>query len=211
MNDTPVGTILPYAGPVNSQAGTPQQTYPPSGSRAYDLRLERLGWLVCDGRAVAVARYPLLFQVIGYIYGRDGAGFFRLPDYRGRTLRGVNDAATGPDNLLRDPDAAGRLPSADGGWHGNQVGTVQDDALQAHAHDYLQAVPAGAAAEGSAVFGTTRQTATTGLIAQPGFTPPVTPRQAAETRGKNVSVNFIIRHAGSCRTADFPIHRLHIG
>jgi microcystin-dependent protein len=193
----PIGAVMPYAAPVITPDGTPQSTYPSSSSRAYDLYLARLGWLVCDGRAVAVARYPALFRVIGYIYGKNGAGFFMLPDYRGRTLRGVNADATGPDALARDPDADQRLPSGAGGWTGNQVGSVQDDALQAHEHFYKMAIVGGAAAEGAPVFGSyqTPDPPTTGLTAPPDFTPPITARQAAETRVKNVNINFIIKYA----------------
>ncbi|MBV8046455.1 MAG: tail fiber protein [Paludibacterium sp.] len=193
----PVGAILPYAAPVNATDGSPQQGYPDAASRAYDLHLSRQGWLVCDGRALAVARYPELFRVIGHIYGQAGAGFFLLPDYRGRGLRGVNYGAEGPDQRLRDPDATQRLPSGDGGWQGNQVGTVQDDALQAHEHLYKMAIPGGLAAEGSPVFGRyqTPDPQTNGLEAPTsGFTPPISARQAAETRVKNVYVNFIIKY-----------------
>jgi len=199
MSDAPIGAVMPYAAPVNATAGSAQSGYPSAVSRAYDLYLARHGWLVCDGRAVAVARYPALFRVIGYIYGKQSAGFFRLPDYRGRSLRGVNYDATGPDTLLRDPDAEQRLPSAAGGWTGNQVGSVQDDALQAHEHLYKLAIVGGAAAEGAPVFGNyqTPEAQTTSLTAPQDFSPAITVRQAAETRVKNVSVNFIIKYAHS--------------
>lgn len=200
----PVGTVVPYAGPINDPGGQSESGYPNAASRAYDLHLERLGWLVCDGRAVAVAKYHELFRAIGYIYGRQSAGFFFLPDYRGRVMRGVNYAATGPDQLLRDPEAAKRIPSGSGGWSGNQVGSVQDDALQSHEHLYKMAIASGTAAQGGPVFGTyqTPDPQTTGLVAPTGSS--ITARQAPETRSKNAYVNFIIKYTRRARRPSHP-------
>lgn len=202
----PVGAVMPYAAPVNDPDSPSESGYPDPTSRAYDLRLERCGWLVCDGRAVAVAKYPALFRAIGYIYGKKSAGFFLLPDYRGRVLRGVNYDAMGPDNLLRDPEAAKRLASWDGGWSGNQVGSVQDDAIQAHEHLYKMAIAGGTAAQGSPVFGQyqTPDPQTTGLVAPTGYDPAITERQAPETRVKNVYINFIIKYTPHAQTVGFP-------
>ncbi|HCA26868.1 MAG TPA: rhizosphere induced protein RhiB [Betaproteobacteria bacterium] len=201
----PVGTVLPYAAPVNN-AQAVGSGYPNPESRAYDLHLEQCGWLVCDGRPVAVARYPELFRVIGGLYGKDSSGKFLLPDYRGRFLRGVNGDAQGPDQLLRDPQAAQRDPSGAGGWSGNQTGSVQEDALQAHAHHYQKAIAAGTAAEGSPVFGAdeTPDPQTTGMAAPTDYQPAITVRKAPETRVKNVYVNFIIRFTQRPVAIDFP-------
>ncbi len=200
----PVGAVMPYAAPVNDPDSPSESGYPSPASRAYDLQLERRGWLACDGRAVAVARYPALFRAIGYIYGKQSAGFFLLPDYRGRVLRGVNYGALGPDNLLRDPEAAKRLASGNGGWNGNQVGSVQDDALQSHEHLYKMAIAGGTAAQGSPIFGQyqTPDPQTTDLVAPTGA--DFTARQAPETRVKNAYVNFIIKYARHGGTVGFP-------
>lgn len=192
----PVGTVLPYAGPVNGDGGGSGSGYPDPSSRAYDLHLEQRGWLVCDGRAVPVAKYPELFRAIGFVYGKSGAGKFHLPDYRGRFMRGVNGQAEGPDELLRDPQADQRVLSSAGGWKGNRVGSVQDDALQAHEHNYQMAAAAGTAAQGDPVFGANSAQPTTGLVAPQDYAPPITVRQAPETRVKNVYVNFIIKFTG---------------
>jgi len=206
----PVGTVLPYSAPINNPAATAGSPYPNATSHAYDLRLEREGWLVCDGRAVAVARYPELFRAIGYIYGKQSAGFFLLPDYRGRVMRGVNYDAMGPDQLLRDPQASQRLPSGTGGWSGNQVGTVQDDALQAHEHLYNMAIVSGIAGEGAPVFGRYENPLpqTTGLVPPTGYQPAITERQAPETRVKNIAINFIICHRANA--AGWKLHQTHI-
>jgi hypothetical protein len=60
------------------------------------------GWLLCDGRPVNRSDYPELFQVISSLYGRGSSEQqFRLPDYRGVFLRGV-DGGAGIDQNLAD-------------------------------------------------------------------------------------------------------------
>jgi microcystin-dependent protein len=192
----PVGSIIPYAGPVdNPNDPKGAGTYPAYASKAYDLYLEQHGWLVCDGRTVLVAKYHELFRAIGFIYGQTGPGKFMLPDYRGRVLRGVNLDAQGPDKLLRDPQAGQRTASGSGGWSGNQVGSVQDDAFQAHEHHYMQAIASGTASQGSPVFGSNTQATTTDAVMPEGYSPSITIRQAPETRVKNAYVNFIIKYS----------------
>jgi len=111
----PVGSVMAYAGAVD----TPER----------ETLLAAQGWLVCDGRTLEVATYPQLFAAIGYLYGGRDAEF-RLPDYRGYFLRGV-DGGRGID-----PDAWIRV-AAEGG-QADGVGSTQRSALQDHAHRYAQ-------------------------------------------------------------------------
>lgn len=47
-------------------------------------------WLECDGSAVSRTTYADLYGVIGQLYGAgDGTTTFNLPDFRGRSARGV--------------------------------------------------------------------------------------------------------------------------
>jgi microcystin-dependent protein len=48
------------------------------------------GYLLCDGSVLSEASYPSLFSVIGSTYniGGEGAGNFRIPDYRSRSPLG---------------------------------------------------------------------------------------------------------------------------
>lgn len=78
-------------------------------------------WLECDGSALLIVDYPALYAVLGSAWGAAPAGRFRLPDLRGRALRGW-DHGRG-----LDPDAALRA----GGDH---VGSTQDDAVKQHVH-----------------------------------------------------------------------------
>lgn len=69
-------------------------------------------WEPCDGRTLQIADYPELFAVIGLTYGGDESkGEFKVPDYRGRFLRGTNYAAGGTAaHIGRAEGYATRLP-----------------------------------------------------------------------------------------------------
>lgn len=213
FNDAlPIGSITPYAGPINNPNNpNGADSYPAYNSQAYNLYLEQHGWLVCDGRTVLVAKYPELFRAIGFIYGQAGPGQFMLPDYRGRALRGVNLDAQGPDNLPRDPQADQRTASGSGGWTGNQVGSVQDDAFQAHDHLYQKAIslkPLGYSGSGAYNSYMTPEAQTDGAVVPAGYTPTITIRQAPETRVKNAYVNFIIKYSHRPRLFGSPLDGL---
>jgi microcystin-dependent protein len=113
-DNLPVGAIMPYAGEVNAS------------TRA---ALAANGWLVCDGAILERDAYPELFRVLGAIHGHgDGVRTFTLPDYRGRFLRGVSGGSA------RDEDALERAAAAAGGHSGNNVGSIQEDAIGLHEH-----------------------------------------------------------------------------
>jgi len=88
------------------------------------------GWLLCDGRAVSRASYPLLFAAVGTTYGvGDGSTTFNLPDLRGRM-------PLGKDNM--GGTAANRVTAAQadalGGGAGAQDRTLTTSELPAHTH-----------------------------------------------------------------------------
>ena len=59
----PVGSIVDYGGSADPDAH----------------------WMICDGRTISQAAYPVLFGVIGHTYAPDpGGGNFIIPDFRGR-------------------------------------------------------------------------------------------------------------------------------
>ncbi|HYD80321.1 MAG TPA: phage tail protein, partial [Paucimonas sp.] len=110
----PVGTVLPYAGPLATGDGSA------AAIRQIKTNLWTAGWLYCDGAAMSCNDYRDLFGVIGYAFGGSD-GSFNLPDLRGQFIRGVSDNAT------QDPDRADRKPAAPGGNAGAMVGSVQQD------------------------------------------------------------------------------------
>ena len=66
----------------------------PAGSvQAFAASSAPSGWLLCQGQAVSRTTYADLFGVIGTTYGSgNGSTSFNLPDYRGRTLVGVDSS-----------------------------------------------------------------------------------------------------------------------
>jgi microcystin-dependent protein len=149
----PVGTIMAYGGDTRM------------GNVVAALKSQ--GWLPCDGAVYSAQEYPELSKVIGNSFGS-----LRVPDLRGRFLRGVNQG-TG-----RDPDAGSRR-SENGGSTGDNVGSVQDDEFRSHTHQY-QLFPGDRGGIASGQYWTAAN-------AQTG------PAGGSETRPKNVYVNWIIR------------------
>ncbi len=175
----PVGTVVAFAGNIASS--------PTDAPSDYTTNIEALGWMLCDGRACEVSKYPELFAVLGYLYGGEN-GQFNIPNYRGLFLRGV-DGNTG-----RDPDASKRTPSKNGTKEG--VGSQQEDALQSHQHQYNK-VP-----ETTTLMQPEKGVPAIAPLPQLGLTseatdslsPPGNVRTSQETRPKNVYVYYIIKY-----------------
>ncbi len=80
---------------------------------------EPAGWLPCNGQLVQIASYPRLYSTISMTFSGNSvppAGQFRIPDLRGRFIRG-----TGTDG------SSGMSPNA--------FGIKQDYIFQDHWHD----------------------------------------------------------------------------
>jgi len=92
------------------------------------------GWLLCDGRSLALTNpaYSRLYAAIGTAWG-GAAGSFNLPDLRGVFLRGVN--GTRADSYT-DPDATSRSAQATGGNINNLPGSFQAGKYQMHFHKW---------------------------------------------------------------------------
>lgn len=178
----PSGTVIAFAG-----SSTPKGTE----------------WLMCDGRLLKIAEFPNLYAAIETNHGGDGTIFFRLPDYRGRFLRGVDrsekdlqeEESGDPEKarFISDPDALQRTAMNPGGNTGRAVGSVQEDAMQGHKHqseyNYFLTDSHGKLQPG-AYFGE-RGFSTVGPPIPDGING--TPRTAKETRVKNAYVNFLIK------------------
>ena len=96
-HELPIGTIVEYAGATA-----------PAGYR------------ICDGSALLVADYPVLFDVIGYTYG--GADdVFHLPNFKGKSPMGYNMNDT-------DFDALGKSG-------GEKTHILSKDEMPIHDHD----------------------------------------------------------------------------
>ena len=135
------------------------------------------GYLVCNGAAVSRSTYATLFALCGTSFGQgNGTTTFNLPDLRGRFVR-MTDGGSG-----LDPDRASRTAMNTGGATGNNIGSVQADAFEAHVHSIIPNTGVGAVdsseenANGGA--GTAYNTESTG---------------GNETRPVNAYLNFIIK------------------
>jgi microcystin-dependent protein len=110
IESLPIGFIFPVA----------NTNTPPSGT------------LECDGSEISQTTYADLFSgqplSLSSYYGAAGGGNFRLPDYRGRAMRGWAHGST------RDPDRASRTADQAGGPTGDNVGSVQSDEFASHTH-----------------------------------------------------------------------------
>jgi hypothetical protein len=115
MPDSPIGSVIAYAGEV---------------TRAWE---RQNGWLRCDGRQLDNTQPDnvALFKAIGFAWGGDGDSMFNVPDLQGFFLRGVDDARDRkpePDMAMPfpvDPDRNERIQYRLGGNKGNKVGSVQ--------------------------------------------------------------------------------------
>ena len=168
----PVGSIVAFGGPA---VGV----------------VESDGWMLCDGRELPVTSYPVLHSVIGKAWGGGTSGAtFRLPDIRGRFLRGVNYDG---DGAMRDPDRATRSASAPGGNEGNEVGSLQEDAAGPHVHPLAGAADAtGPGFGGQFVkFFASKVPDESAAMVRSDFA--VQASAGTETRPRNVGVNWIIR------------------
>jgi microcystin-dependent protein len=152
------------------------------------------GFLYCDGASYSTASYPELFAVIGYTFGGSGSTF-RVPDFRGRFLRGMDNGAG------RDPDKSGRTAMNTGGLTGDNIGSLETDAFQGHWHKVYGGVgttgsgawvnPSGTNATDSGPTGFSW--AMYAALLLPDSTHG-TPRASSETRPINANVAYIIKY-----------------
>lgn len=135
------------------------------------------GFKVCNGSSLSRTTYADLFAVIGVTYGNADSSTFKIPDYRGRFLRGWNNSkASG----LYDPSASSRTDRGDG-TAGDHVGTKQEDENKLHSHIYHGIDPLGAIPTQSSTY----------LLS---FTDPMfTDYTGDENRPDNIYFRYIIR------------------
>jgi len=159
------------------------------------------GWLECNGAAVSRTTYSALFSAIGTNFGEgDGSTTFNLPDLRGKFVRGYDNGAG------NDPDAASRTAQDTGGNTGDDIGSVQDDAMQGHKHRYnfydaaspVYMSPTGYYGDrdfNGVGIGSNTKNATNDVIIDIPIEDGTngTPRTSGETRPVNVSLMYIIK------------------
>lgn len=133
------------------------------------------GYLLCDGTSYATVGFSKLFAVISYNYGGSGANF-NVPNFKGMFLRG-----NGTQTLGGVSYTGGALSSA---------GAQNDQVLSATAatNQGFRSAAAGARdCVARFAIGTDPVDTGTGILAQ-------FPRQGAENRPANYTVNFFIKY-----------------
>lgn len=184
----PAGAIIAFAGEVGALGAQ---------LASYVLDIERWGWMLCDGRQLRIAQYPELFAALGFRYVQSGestdlpsdpsaaaTASFRIPDYRGYFLRGVDpEGAIDPDTSLRTSTSKATS---------NEVGSLQQHALQNHEH-YFQQVSQATGGSGPPVAGVPTTDALTVKDPQPQDNASTFFTSKNETRPKNISVHYLIR------------------
>ena len=175
---------------LNSPGGA--GTFVPGMVMTFAMLNPPTGWLVCSGSSVSTVQYPDLNTAI-YVgdglngtsdYGyrstdvggsiRNTAGtYIKLPDLRGRFVRGWNSGSTGPLDTSR-------------GWASNQV-----DSFASHAHsmpnnngvNVYQIMISGGNTKGFP-----------GGFYDLGFLPNTNASGGTETRPQNVVLNYFIKY-----------------
>lgn len=183
--EVPVGAVIPYAGPIDE--GDSTQT------PALRQVLAAQGWLVCDGSLVPISQFPALAALLGDAYGNQENGQFRLPDYRGVFLRGVNGEREPP----RDPDVSSRTGSGpnETGNSGKNVGSLQMFQFQEHEHRYdTETLTSVFQPGGDPAVTATRPSTTTAVVCEWGQASSNT-CFGTETRPLNIYVYFLIKAA----------------
>jgi microcystin-dependent protein len=162
----PPGTVLAFAG----------DTAPP-------------GFLACDGASYATTAYPALSAVIGTTYGGSN-GTFAVPDLRGEFIRGLD--STG----LRDPGPPG--PRSLGSWEDHalqdfRLSETDRDAPGALGVTSVYLAQTGLTYNINGIAGGDAVMARRAPYAGWAAIVPVNANVAAETRPRNVALNYIIK------------------
>ena len=149
------------------------------------------GWLMCTGQAVSRTTYASLFTAIGTAFGvGDGSTTFNVPDFQGRSPKGVGTSSGGSDVT----HVAETIVLA----------TKYNDKMQGHRHE-LHTAGGGTqdavmmvGADGgfsSKISSGSSATTTNYLTVRSPNTDTVngTPRTGTTTTGKTLGINFIIK------------------
>ncbi len=142
---------------------------------AYAGQISKLpkDWHVCDGSELNKEEYPKLFDVLGTVYGGNGNRTFKLPDYRGYFLRGL-DSTKQVDQESRE------------------LGSIQMDQFEKHFHTLMNAN------DKPFQYGIREGDKGEGLVLSTGVDKNIEPihndpKGGSETRPKNIAVHWVIR------------------
>lgn len=144
FNGVPPGTVVPFAG-----AAIPD------------------GWVRCDGTAYSATdvRYATLFSTLQTTYGNGGAGTFRVPDLRGRSVIGAGQGSGLTNRNLAQAVGAETHQLTTDQMPSHSHGVIDPG----HSHGYYRGQTAGgsgAVASSSSTPSTLTTSSTTGITIQ---------------------------------------------
>ena len=147
-----------------------------------------VGWVLCDGRLLAIAENDALYSLIGDAFGGDGATTFAVPDLRGRVPMGFGT------------DSAGNVVNV-GNKGGAENVTLTANNLPPHTHPFVASTQngntnrptgqlLGKQPDGALLFRNVAPTGTMGAAIQPSTGGP------HENRQPYIVVNYIMATEG---------------
>lgn len=171
----PVGAVVAFSGELLSQS---------KKLAGGTTDLQHFGWRLCDGASVLISAYPELFAAIGYLYGTEGNGAFRLPNYEGYFLRAVDPE---PGKIDRDLNMRHSTDGKNRTYAG--VGSKQGSALEQHQHELMQSD----STVSNGVLGPEPVLAPTGQSQTGDIVKGQVGISQYETRAVNISVYWLIK------------------
>jgi len=146
-------------------------------------------WLLCDGRAISRTTFANLFAVLSDYYGAgDGSTTFNIPDYRGYFLRGAGANSDGT--------AAGTFGTRQGFSTARPTTALTGDTNNTGAHTHTVPAsdnPAGAGPYFGELGSNLTANIGTSSAGNHSHTVSITGGGDAETRPKNIPVNYYIK------------------
>jgi microcystin-dependent protein len=109
------------------------------------VRVDHLGWLVCDGRSLLKSEYRALYAVLGDSFGSVDADHFNLPDAQGRVVGLIGQSTS---NTWIDGDLSGE-----------ETHTLVIAEIPAHNHDICGGDPTANGNTSYSATGVTTQSA----------------------------------------------------
>lgn len=101
--------------------------------RAFAFSFNPKRWLLCRGQLLSIEEYPVLFSVLGNMYGGDGTTNFALPDIQGRVLNGKGQLPGGENynqggigGVTQVTLSESEMPAHNHGFNGASTGALLD-------------------------------------------------------------------------------------